>query len=102
MKNRKPPRENPSTSDTTDPNLNNPCENSLVQNFKKYEPYGVTYNTKQDAAYYNRVKIRLFVDFKATKEAGMKYAFDLCYRDGDGTLILEAVEDEKGNLAGIG
>ena len=78
-------------------------EGSLAQNFKKYAEYGVSYNTEQDAVYYNGERVRLFVDFNAKKEPGMKYAFDLCYHDSNttGTLCLQAVEDGNGKLTGV-
>lgn len=76
---------------------------SLKQNFEKYKSFGVTYNTEEDAVYYNGERVKLFVDFKTYKETEMNYAFDLCYQDSNTNSIiyLEAVKNDKGNITGI-
>lgn len=78
-------------------------QDSLVQDFEKYKPFGVVYRPDQDAVYYNNERVKLFVEFKSHKEATMTYAFDLCYQDSaaDSTLYLEAVKGSNGSITGI-
>ena len=76
---------------------------SLKQNFERYKAFGVIYNAEQNAVYYNGKRVKLFVEFKSSKEEGMTYAFDLCYEDTktDSTLYLEAVKDSSGKITAI-
>lgn len=78
-------------------------QDSLKQDFAKYKPFGIAYLPDQDAVYYHNERVKLFVEFKGHKEAGMTYAFDLCYQDrnADSTLYLEAVKDSSGRVTEI-
>ncbi len=76
---------------------------SLELDFERYADYGVTYDTGQDAVFYNGERVKLFVDFMRDKEPNMVYAFDVCYIDEDvnSGLYLEAVENNRGEIVDI-
>ena len=76
---------------------------SLMENFRQYASYGVTYDPEQDAVYYNGRRVKLFVSFQDHGNEKNSYSFDLCYHDrgADSMLCLEAVRDQNGNLTGI-
>lgn len=76
---------------------------SLIENFRQYASYGVTYDPEQDAVYYNGRRVKLFVSFQEHGNEKSSYSFDLCYHDRgtDSTLYLEAVRDQNGNVTGI-
>lgn len=76
---------------------------SLIENFRQYASYGVTYDPEQDAVYYNGRRVKLFVSFQDHGNEKNSYFFDLCYHDRgtDSMLYLEAVRDQNGNLTGI-
>lgn len=78
-------------------------QESLSQEFAKYQPFGIRYDADQDAVYYNGERVKLFVDFMAEKEPDMAHAFELCFqdRDSDSNLCLEAYKGSDGSIAGI-
>lgn len=76
---------------------------SLIENFRPYASYGITYDPEQDAVYYEGQRVKLFVSFQPHGNNTNSYSFDLCYHDrgADSTLYLEAVQEPNGNITGV-
>ena len=76
-------------------------EDSLTRNIAPYSIYGVTYNRKLDAIFYNGKRVNGFVDMnKEQPEYG--YSFRICFQDEDGDgIYIQTKQDDFGKVIGI-